>query len=356
MIEKSTTFTKSNFGVYKFQMTYQNLTKKQSQYIWRRLNVRHRKQYNSSAHKCKFVYTSENGVEIYLKTHKSRILSIDVVVHPRMILTGTVCTFAMFGEYNTDALMPNLEDKINKAVTRELGPEYTVDKAEMTEVECEVDIYLPKNVSTEYGITLIERSILFTEHEHLVKLYTYKNEKRIKETHGFRLNAANMEFTVHDWAFRPDYGYNFNLSMPLSALRLRIGLNRKVISDTIRDNRLCGIMAVLPYYADHSKEILNDFVGKHFFKGKYYPYQLVKCVINESGLPKKTKKCMYICADYFNLHTTADTKGFNKIMDELFEKKTKFEVLDTFEEIGVNPIPIDDHFDVAFPYMTMILA
>lgn len=33
MIEKSTTFTKSNFGVYKFQMTYQNLTKKQSQYI-----------------------------------------------------------------------------------------------------------------------------------------------------------------------------------------------------------------------------------------------------------------------------------------------------------------------------------
>lgn len=46
-------------------------------------------------------------------------------------------------------------------------------------------------------------------------------------------------------------------------------------------------------------------------------------------------KGMYICANYFNLHTTADTKGFNKMMDELFEKKTKFEVLDTFEEIGV---------------------
>lgn len=338
------TFTEGNYGVYKFQVTHHNLTQKQSQAIWGRLKARRRKLYYSSAKKCEYVYTLENGIEIFFRTHKSHILHIDVVVFPQMVLHKKGSPFIMFG--STMSLW-SLEEKINTAITRELGPDYTVDKFVMTEVECGVDIILPEKISAEYFISLIERSILLTEHDHVVNLNTYENGKRMKDKHGFGLDTERMIFTVNDKFFRSEYGFEINCNMPEAWVRFRIGLSNKAINQAVKNNRLCGVMAVLTCFVESSKNIINDFVSKHFPVGEYYSYKLMKQVIDESGLPPKLRMKMQLCADYFHSHR--NIKGFNKEMEKLFTRGTRLEVLEAFEKLGMNPIPVDDCSDEHIP-------
>ena len=67
------------------------------------------------------------------------------------------------------------------------------------------------------------------------------------------LDTERMVFTVHDKFFRSEYGFEINYNMPESWVRLRIGLSNKVINQAVKNNRLCGVMAVLTYFVENSK-------------------------------------------------------------------------------------------------------
>lgn len=350
-MNESNVFTKGLCGVYRFQMTYHNLTHSQSGAVWRRLNTRRRKRYYLYAKKCEYIYTMEEGIEIFFRTRKSRILHIDVVVFPQIVLLEQETPFIMF--FSKPPLFI-LEERINKAITRELGPDYTVDKFQLTEVECGVDITMPESVSTDYYISLIRRSVKLTERDKVVVVKKCENGKYKKNTHAFRVENDRLVFTVHDRHLGSEFGYDFSSIIPDSWVRLRIVLNNQSINKAVKSIRLCGVMNVLSFFIDQSETIISDFFSKYSMVGKHYPYTLMKRAIDESGLPSELRVKMQLCADHFHLHS--DYIGINAKIEELFTKKSMREVIAAFEEIDMNPIPIDDRLDVIIPSVFMMLT
>lgn len=350
-MNESNVFIKGLCGVYRFQMTYHNLTHSQSGAVWRRLNTRRRKRYYLHAKKCEYIYTMEEGIEIFFRTRKSRILHIDVVVFPKIVLLKQETPFIMF---SSKPALFILEERMNKAITRELGADYTVDKFQLTEIECGVDITIPERVSTDYYLSLIRRSIKLTERDNVVVVKKCENGKYKKNTHAFRVENDRLVFTAHDRHLGSEFGYNFSCNMPNSRVRLRIGLNNKAINQAVKSIRLCGVMNVLSFFIDQSETIISDFGSKYFMLGKHYPYTLMKQAIDESGLPSELQLKMQLCLDYFHLHS--DYIGINTKLEELLTKKSRREVISAFEEIDMNPIPIDDQLDVIIPGVFMMLT
>lgn len=183
------------------------------------------------------------------------------------------------------------------------------------------------------------------------------NEKRDGWAHRITLSNDSLALVAYDKIFQAK-----KEKLPIELkykdkgiLRIELQLEKRWVDKYAKNENIRDTSALLENLVYNSKSLICKYVGKMFPGGTYYHIGKLKDIIKESLLVKnKTRKKMLSLAKALDVTVSFDKTW--EIVSKSWSGKQRENVLEAFEKMGLNPIPLQYKKMKSLPSVPDILA
>jgi hypothetical protein len=277
----------------------------------------------------------DSGINVYMHSYKNFPPSISAIINFKYL--GGIGDATEIFTYGDDGVRSSI--KLANMSLSVIDEMLQFNNMTLNRVDLCVNVELEDADETQSILRLIKKT-------RVPQKYTLRSFKdKDVDKRSFCIYNGSVAFKVYDKIFQVFHeGYDKycdKLNPNRGLLRFELTLERRKINEIAERSGINNETEILlDYLCANSELIMKNYICMLFPSGSYCRYGIAEKIIEKCPKKKKLRKRML----YF-LIKVSECKSINRAMELTAEKfdlnyKKIYKVLDSFEEIGLNPVTL----------------